>query len=66
MKTKIIIETNDREELDTILNRHKYKQFYDELYDEVFRQVIKYSENEKLVSYYEMVWKEICKYQSEL
>jgi hypothetical protein len=66
MKTKITLETDDREELDAILNRDKYKLFHDELYDEVFRKVIRYSEDQKLVSCYERVWKEIYEYQSNL
>jgi hypothetical protein len=66
MKTKITLKTNDNEEIDAIINRHKYKQFHDELYDEVFRKVIRYSEDEKLVSCYERVWKEIYEHMSKL
>lgn len=64
MKFKIIIECEDDFEKDAIMDAVKNKLLIDEVYSSVFRSVIKYSENEKEVEAYGMVWSKLQEYLS--
>ena len=64
MKFKIIIECENKNKKDAIMDAVKNKLLIDEVYSSVFRSVIKYSENEKEVEAYGMVWSKLQEYLS--
>jgi plasmid replication initiation protein len=65
IKYTITTECEDEFEISAITNAVKNKLALSELYTEVFRPVIKYSEDEKLVESYEIVWKRVVEYLEE-
>lgn len=64
MKTKIIFEIEEDEELEvrSLLSAKKNQIAIDSLYDEVIRPVIKYNLNDDLVNTYQDLWDKLQKH----
>ena len=65
MKYTITIECEDEFDISAITNATKNKLTLEELYDEVFRPVLKYSDDDKLVEAYRIVWERVSAYLEE-
>lgn len=65
MKMRIEIDVEDRFEKEAILDAVKNKLKLESVYDEVFRRVIKYSQDEKEVEAYSLVWEKLNEYLME-
>lgn len=65
MKMRIEIDVEDRFEKEAILDAVKNKLKLESIYDEVFRRVIKYSQDEKEVEAYSLVWEKLNEYLME-
>lgn len=65
MKMRIEIDVEDRFDKEAILDAVKNKLKLESVYDEVFRRVIKYSQDEKEVEAYSLVWEKLNEYLME-
>jgi hypothetical protein len=62
MKYTITVETEDEFERIAIINAVKNKLLLDGIYDDVFRPIIKYSDDEKQVEAFGIVWDKLSEY----
>jgi len=65
MKIKMLITCEDDFEKQAVIDCVKNKLKLESIYDDVFRPVIKYSEDEKLVEAYSLVWNFLAEYLEE-
>jgi hypothetical protein len=62
IKCTIIVECDDKFDEEAIIDAMKNKLTLENMYTEVFRPVIKYSEDDQLVTAYETVWNNLKEY----
>jgi predicted kinase len=62
MKYRMVITCDSEEELEAITYAMKNKAKVDCMYDDVFRPIIKYSENEREVKAFRLVWETLKDY----
>ena len=62
MEYTITVKTEEKFDLEAIVDAVKNKLLVDCIYDEVFRPIIKYSDDEEKVKAFEMVWEKVSDY----
>lgn len=59
MKYRLTIEAEFDHELRPFVNAEKNQNLIENIYSRIFRPVLKHSENEEQIKYYEEIWQKI-------